>query len=264
MTPRARSRALVQRERFDDRALEAWRHLNGALATFGVQEDWPILVWNYESAGLDHLIVNSHGYSGLWQNAPKGPKIYVDQPGKQDPATQIRDCEAFWLDMVRGFKIATFGSIGAFYCLNLAPAKVKSRVVYAGPGPYMDEQGNPADDALVGECAREYKARSKAYAAQDSSLDPLGKGWLASKDFGPVVTLARTPRVDAELARLRGQPEPAPPPYHSAKDIQARLGLVADGVWGPKSKAALQAFQRANGLVADGIVGPKTLLVLFQ
>ncbi len=37
----------------------------------------------------------------------------------------------------------------------------------------------------------------------------------------------------------------------------------ADGIMGPKTKAAIVAFQKANGLVADGIVGPKTSAKLF-
>lgn len=43
------------------------------------------------------------------------------------------------------------------------------------------------------------------------------------------------------------------------------LGLYAgavDGLNGPKTKAAVRAFQRINGLTADGIVGPKTAAAL--
>jgi peptidoglycan hydrolase-like protein with peptidoglycan-binding domain len=48
--------------------------------------------------------------------------------------------------------------------------------------------------------------------------------------------------------------------------VQAKLNqqganppLTVDGSWGPKSKAALVAYQKAHGLVADGIPGPITL-----
>ena len=38
--------------------------------------------------------------------------------------------------------------------------------------------------------------------------------------------------------------------------------LIVDGAWGPKSKAALIAYQSANKLVADGIPGPISLASL--
>lgn len=42
------------------------------------------------------------------------------------------------------------------------------------------------------------------------------------------------------------------------KYLQRKLGLTADGIFGPKTKAAVIAFQRRHGLTADGIVGPLT------
>ena len=42
-------------------------------------------------------------------------------------------------------------------------------------------------------------------------------------------------------------------------DLGANPKLDTDGKWGPKSKAALTAFQKSKGLTADGIPGPNTL-----
>lgn len=40
--------------------------------------------------------------------------------------------------------------------------------------------------------------------------------------------------------------------------LQSRLNIRSDGIFGPKTKAAVIAFQRRKGLGVDGIVGPKT------
>lgn len=48
----------------------------------------------------------------------------------------------------------------------------------------------------------------------------------------------------------------------AVKDLQTKLGLVADGFFGPKTQAAVIAFQQRNGLTADGIVGPSTFAKL--
>jgi peptidoglycan hydrolase-like protein with peptidoglycan-binding domain len=42
------------------------------------------------------------------------------------------------------------------------------------------------------------------------------------------------------------------------KQIQSKVGVEPDGIFGPNTEAAVRAFQRNHGLVPDGIVGPKT------
>jgi putative chitinase len=49
----------------------------------------------------------------------------------------------------------------------------------------------------------------------------------------------------------------------TVRAVQAKLGLTADGAFGPGTERAVKAWQAANGLTADGIVGPKTLAKLL-
>jgi putative chitinase len=49
----------------------------------------------------------------------------------------------------------------------------------------------------------------------------------------------------------------------AVKRMQAKLGLTADGDFGPGTEAALKKWQAENGLTADGVAGPKTLAKLL-
>jgi hypothetical protein len=48
----------------------------------------------------------------------------------------------------------------------------------------------------------------------------------------------------------------------SVRVLQQKLGVTADGVYGPRTRAAVKRFQRSHGLVPDGVAGPRTLAAL--
>ncbi|MEO7689629.1 MAG: N-acetylmuramoyl-L-alanine amidase [Sphingomonas sp.] len=47
-----------------------------------------------------------------------------------------------------------------------------------------------------------------------------------------------------------------------AKELQAKLGLPEDGIFGPNTETKVRAFQQAQGLTADGVVGAKSWAAL--
>lgn len=47
------------------------------------------------------------------------------------------------------------------------------------------------------------------------------------------------------------------------KQLQTKLGLVADGNFGPVTETKVKEWQSANGLTADGVVGPTTWTKMF-
>jgi hypothetical protein len=48
----------------------------------------------------------------------------------------------------------------------------------------------------------------------------------------------------------------------NVRALQQKLGVKADGVYGPRTRAAVKRFQRAHGLTVDGVAGPQTLAAL--
>jgi peptidoglycan hydrolase-like protein with peptidoglycan-binding domain len=80
--------------------------------------------------------------------------------------------------------------------------------------------------------------------------------------------LATTPPVPVPVVPVVA-PSTAPP-VATNQDVQRALNqlgfatppLVVDGIIGPKSKAAVIAFQQAHGLTVDGVPGPQTKAAL--
>lgn len=79
-----------------------------------------------------------------------------------------------------------------------------------------------------------------------------------------VIPSELTGRRKRERAMFLGEAAtPAPTPRATTADVQRKLGINADGVYGKQTHDAVLAFQKAHpDLVADGIVGPKTLTAL--
>jgi peptidoglycan hydrolase-like protein with peptidoglycan-binding domain len=84
--------------------------------------------------------------------------------------------------------------------------------------------------------------------------------------IGPMTSaalgLGATTRAAAHTADVGPSTSAADAPAPSAsvtRAVQQALGLSADGVYGPQTRAAVVAYQRAHALTVDGIVGPQTL-----
>ena len=73
----------------------------------------------------------------------------------------------------------------------------------------------------------------------------------------PRAAAAKAAHTDADLLKLGSRGA-------AVKALQRALGIPADGIFGPQTRAAVLAFQTKNGLLVDGVVGPQTRAALFD
>jgi peptidoglycan hydrolase-like protein with peptidoglycan-binding domain len=118
------------------------------------------------------------------------------------------------------------------------------------------------------------KETSLEQMQEPMSMDTLTAMNTTATEGKPPALEAQTPAIQiAAPAGGESKLVPLPPagPYKpAAKEIQAALknagyytGAV-DGKIGPKTKKAIEEFQKANGLKVDGKVGPKTWAILSK
>ena len=103
--------------------------------------------------------------------------------------------------------------------------------------------------------ARPLSGRRRARLAVTSlaALALLGAGSSAAPALADDTVVEAGAAVAASEVTLRKGDRGS-----AVRRLQRRLGVAADGVFGPLTKRAVKRFQRRHGLVRDGIVGPIT------
>ena len=89
---------------------------------------------------------------------------------------------------------------------------------------------------------------------------------------GDIGLADRQHRYNIAIQALTGDIPPRAPVAHTlrigsrgdaVKQMQRKLGIAADGVFGPNTAKTVMAWQAKNGLAADGVLGPKSLAKMF-
>ncbi len=176
---------------FDQAELEALREAATDLEQYlpyGVAPLWILSVGCMES-DLIKTAHNESGAFGRFQRIGSKKNPYRVTDGAQ----QIRDYCDFTLNQIRTFvPHGDIPSLGHFYCLNLAPARVAMGILYAGPGPYVYPQNMDwvewQTHLAVIKSHPEVVA-PKAYAS-NNKFDVSKKGFIALEDLEPKIEKA--------------------------------------------------------------------------
>ncbi len=120
--------------------------------------------------------------------------------------------------------------------------------------PSSTISGSPrdlADAALWAASAR--RSRERREATPPRSPGRPGPAATVAVGFALAASVTVGPAVSEAHRLTRGS---------GVSAIQSALGVTADGVMGPATRAAVVAFQRQRGLAPDGVVGPLTRAAL--
>lgn len=161
---------------------------------------------------------------------------------KLSPFDQLR-----WVAKYYAPHKGKLGSVAALYLCTFLPALLSHA---AEPSYELSVKGG---------------IRGWVYSA-NAAFDANGDGKILVSELGDAVKRNCVGMRYRELvARLTGEGVDLAPIVAnpgSVASAQALLGVDVDGILGPKTRAAIMAFQEKAGLVIDGIYGPKTRAAL--
>jgi peptidoglycan hydrolase-like protein with peptidoglycan-binding domain len=141
---------------------------------------------------------------------------------------------------------------GAGTATALANAHVSSRG--AGVEALQSKLGISPDGVYGPQTARAVRAYQRAHGmTADGIAGPQTRSALGLR-AGPVLkrkggaTASASAHASGRVTARGG----------GVEALQRKLGIGADGVFGPQTARALRSYQRAHGMTADGIAGPQT------
>ena len=166
---------------------------------------------------------------------------------------------------MRRVHLDTFRAV-ALCCALLAPAATAdaAKVRHRGPAVRLVQQlvGAPVDGVYGPQTARLVKQFQRAHGlTADGIVGPATWQALGVSKSEPVLKRVPHHRRHRAHAAHHGGGRRSPRVTSRGPSVrlaQRRLGIGADGVFGPLTQRAVRAFQRAHGLSADGIIGPAT------